>query len=202
MRHSDCYLRCGRLGCHQMRQTRMVLCNKTPLSSVVVNTQGRESGGSWFETCPGAWYPRRRPCGVAIHTLDYIINWLGKCRIRAKKCRIRAKKPPLGVALAACGQRAGGGGGRFAGSAAHPPPHTHRAARATPSAPRPSLTRTRPPGRAARVARRSSGLPGQDAGAARVVRCVGLRVNDSESVECRRAAAATRRGPPASQAEP
>ena len=34
----------------------------------MVNTQGRESGGSWFETCPGVWYPRRRPCGVAINT--------------------------------------------------------------------------------------------------------------------------------------
>ena len=31
--------------------------------------QGRESGGSWFETCSGVWYPRRRPCGVAINTL-------------------------------------------------------------------------------------------------------------------------------------
>ena len=29
----------------------------------VVNTQGREYGGS------GVWYPRRRPCGVAINTL-------------------------------------------------------------------------------------------------------------------------------------
>ena len=35
----------------------------------LVNTQGRESGGSWFETCSGVWYPRRRPCGVAINTL-------------------------------------------------------------------------------------------------------------------------------------
>ena len=35
----------------------------------MVNTPGRESGGSWFETCSGAWYPRRRPCGVAINTL-------------------------------------------------------------------------------------------------------------------------------------
>ena len=41
----------------------------TPPSSVVVNTQGRESGGSWFETCSGVWYPSRRPCGVAINTL-------------------------------------------------------------------------------------------------------------------------------------
>ena len=31
--------------------------------------QGRESGGSWFETCSGVWYPRWRPCGVAINTL-------------------------------------------------------------------------------------------------------------------------------------
>ena len=37
--------------------------------SVVFNTPGRESGGSWFETCLGVWYPRRRPCGVAINTL-------------------------------------------------------------------------------------------------------------------------------------
>ena len=35
----------------------------------MVNTQGRESGGSWVETCSGVWYPRRRPCGVAINTL-------------------------------------------------------------------------------------------------------------------------------------
>ena len=40
-----------------------------PPSSVVVNTPGRESGGSWFETCLGVWYPGRRPCGVAINTL-------------------------------------------------------------------------------------------------------------------------------------
>ena len=44
----------------------------------MVNTQGRESGGSWFETCSGVWYPRRRPCGVAINTLVDLINWLGK----------------------------------------------------------------------------------------------------------------------------
>ena len=35
----------------------------------MVNAQGRESGGSWFEICSGVWYPRRRPCGVAINTL-------------------------------------------------------------------------------------------------------------------------------------
>ena len=35
----------------------------------MVNTQGRESGGSGCETYSGAWYPRRRPCGVAINTL-------------------------------------------------------------------------------------------------------------------------------------
>ena len=47
-----------------------------PPSSVVVNTQGLESGGSWFETCSGVWYPRRRPCGVAINTsVDLIIGW-------------------------------------------------------------------------------------------------------------------------------
>ena len=34
--------------------------------SVVINAQGRESRGSGFETCSGVWYPRRRPCGVAI----------------------------------------------------------------------------------------------------------------------------------------
>ena len=34
-----------------------------------LRTSGRESGGSWFETCSGAWYPRRRPCGVAFNTL-------------------------------------------------------------------------------------------------------------------------------------
>ena len=36
---------------------------------MVVNTQGRESGGSGFDTCSGVWYPRRRPCVVAINTL-------------------------------------------------------------------------------------------------------------------------------------
>ena len=45
-------------------------------SSVVVNTQGRESGGSGFETCSGVWYPRRRPRGVAVNTLVDLINWL------------------------------------------------------------------------------------------------------------------------------
>ena len=47
-----------------------LLCHNPPShGSVVVNTPGRESGGSWFETCSGAWYPRRRPCGVAFNTL-------------------------------------------------------------------------------------------------------------------------------------
>ena len=46
----------------------------TPPSSAVVNTQGRESGGSWFETCSGVWYPRRRPCGAAINTLVDLIK--------------------------------------------------------------------------------------------------------------------------------
>ena len=36
---------------------------------VRVNTQGRESRGSWFETCSGMWYPRRGPCRVAIDAL-------------------------------------------------------------------------------------------------------------------------------------
>ena len=36
---------------------------------VAVNMQGQESRGSWFETRSGVWYPRRRPCGVAINTL-------------------------------------------------------------------------------------------------------------------------------------
>ena len=39
------------------------------MSSVVVNTSGRESGGSWFETCLGLWYRRRSPCSVAFNTL-------------------------------------------------------------------------------------------------------------------------------------
>ena len=26
----------------------------------------------------GVWYPRLRPCGVAINTLVDLINWLGK----------------------------------------------------------------------------------------------------------------------------
>ena len=53
----------------------------TPPSSAVANTQGRESGGSWFETCSGVWYPRRRPCGVAINTLLDLINWPGKPQV-------------------------------------------------------------------------------------------------------------------------
>ena len=45
---------------------------RTPPNTVVIDAQGRESGGSGFETCSGVWYPRRwprRPCGVAINTL-------------------------------------------------------------------------------------------------------------------------------------
>ena len=51
-----------------------------PPSSVVVNTQGQESGDSWFETYSGhgVWYPRRRPCGVTINTLVDLINWQGR----------------------------------------------------------------------------------------------------------------------------
>ena len=52
-----------------------------PPISVVVNTQGRQSGGSWLETCSGVWYPRRRPCGVAINTLVDLINWLGNPQV-------------------------------------------------------------------------------------------------------------------------
>ena len=59
--------------------------SKYPPSSVVVNTQGQESGGSWFETCSGMWYPRRRPCGVAINTLVDSINWLGKPQVLPKQ---------------------------------------------------------------------------------------------------------------------
>ena len=55
--------------------------DSTPPSSVVINTQGRESWGSWFETCSGVWYPRLRPCGVAINTLVDLINWLGKPQV-------------------------------------------------------------------------------------------------------------------------
>ena len=53
----------------------------SPPSSVVVNMQGRESGGWWFETCSGVWYPRRCPCGVAINTLVDLKNWLGKPQV-------------------------------------------------------------------------------------------------------------------------
>ena len=49
----------------------------------MVDMQGRESGGSWFETCLGVWYPRRRPCGVAINTLVDLINWLGNPQVYA-----------------------------------------------------------------------------------------------------------------------
>ena len=58
-----------------------MIATDTPPSSVVVNTQGLESGGSWFETCSGVWYPRRRPCGVAINTSVDLINWLGKPQV-------------------------------------------------------------------------------------------------------------------------
>ena len=50
----------------------------TPPSSVVVNTQGQESGGSWFETCSGVWYARRSPCGVAINTLVDLNKFAGE----------------------------------------------------------------------------------------------------------------------------
>ena len=53
----------------------------TPPSSVVVNTQGRGSGDSWFETCSDVWYPGRRPSGVAINTLVDLIDWLGKPQV-------------------------------------------------------------------------------------------------------------------------
>ena len=52
-----------------------------PPSSVVINTQGRESGGFWFETCSGVRYPRRCSCGVAINTLVGLIDWLGKPQV-------------------------------------------------------------------------------------------------------------------------
>ena len=42
-------------------------------NSVVVNTQGRESGGSWLETCSGVWYLRRRPCGVVLPFTPWLI---------------------------------------------------------------------------------------------------------------------------------
>ena len=64
----------GMNGVSQTRELKMQSCP----SSVVVNTQGREFGGSWFETCSGVWYPRRRPCGVSINTFVDLINWLGK----------------------------------------------------------------------------------------------------------------------------
>ena len=47
----------------------------------MVNTQGRESGGSWFETCSGVWYPRRRPCGVAINTLVDLNKLAGETQV-------------------------------------------------------------------------------------------------------------------------
>ena len=67
----------GLWGMNGVSQTRELVMQSCP-SSVVVNTQGREFGGSWFETCSGVWYPRRRPCGVAINTFADLINWLGK----------------------------------------------------------------------------------------------------------------------------
>ena len=62
--------------------------NGTPPSSVVVNTQGRESRCSGFETCSGVWYPRRRPCGVAINTLVDLINWLGIPQVSCRMVRV------------------------------------------------------------------------------------------------------------------
>ena len=62
-----------------------------PPSSVVVSTQGRESGGSWFDTCSGVWYPRRRACGVVINTLVDLTNWLGKPQVLAA----HRPRPPL-----------------------------------------------------------------------------------------------------------
>ena len=50
------------------------------------NAQSRKSGGSWFETCSGVWYPRRRPCGVALNTLVDSIHWLGKSQVCFLSC--------------------------------------------------------------------------------------------------------------------
>ena len=36
--------------------------------------------------CSGVWYPRRRPCGVAINTLVDLINWLGKPQVCSADC--------------------------------------------------------------------------------------------------------------------
>ena len=74
------------LACFLLHKFRPLIQKQVPPSSVVVNTQGRESGGSWFETCLGVWYPRRRPCRVAINTLVGLINWLGKPQVYRNKC--------------------------------------------------------------------------------------------------------------------
>ena len=68
-----------------------------PPSREVVNTQGRESWGSWFETCCGVWYPRRRPCDVAINTLVNLINWLGNPKFFLSKivANFCACQPPF-----------------------------------------------------------------------------------------------------------
>ena len=77
--------------------------------------QGRDSGGSWFETCSGVWYPRRRPCGVAIITLVNLINWLGKPLVYLAD----SVRPPPGRARLGSGVkaaiRAGPGSVRRAG---------------------------------------------------------------------------------------
>ena len=80
----------------------------TPPSSVVVNTQGRESGGSGFETCSGVWYPRRRPCGVAINTLVDLIKWLGKPQVWPAGHSGRESEA---VSLAGCGAAASAAAG-------------------------------------------------------------------------------------------
>ena len=70
-----------------------------PPSSVVVNTQGRESGGSWFETCSGVWYPRRRPCGVAINTLVDLNKLAGETPSFYSVISVRCQRPTGGSPL-------------------------------------------------------------------------------------------------------
>ena len=43
--------------------------NRTYQTASFAQWPGRESAGSWFKSCCGVCYPRRRPCGVAINTL-------------------------------------------------------------------------------------------------------------------------------------
>ena len=123
--------KCSGLGGSQEASHWYAAHTSTPPSIVVVNTPSRESGGSssWFETCSGAWYPRRRPCGVAFNTLVDLNKLAGEtlmslrpamsaeseasdpgrpgCRCRPRRSAAAASCPPGGPRGPAAGHVSG-----------------------------------------------------------------------------------------------